>query len=99
LSAADLVLTMTASQKRTVLLRYPSLEGRVMTFTEFAGLADELGFDISDPFGYDMEVYRQCAKDVDKASRSVAKRLGRNTPGPNPPDVEGPCGEGQKHSS
>ncbi|MEW5866706.1 MAG: low molecular weight protein arginine phosphatase [Bacillota bacterium] len=75
LKDADLVLTMTSAHKQAVLLRYPSLQGKVMTLNEFAGLSDEFGPDIPDPFGRSIDVYRATAKDIGRSIERVIRRI------------------------
>lgn len=75
LKDADLVLTMTSAHKQTVLLRYPFLQGKAMTLNEFAGLSDELGPDIPDPFGQSIDVYRTTARSIGRAVENITRRI------------------------
>ncbi len=53
---SDLVLTMTARHKESVLTRTPALKGKVFLVSEFA---DGSIRDIEDPIGQSLEVYRK----------------------------------------
>ncbi|QCX33383.1 low molecular weight protein arginine phosphatase [Caloramator sp. E03] len=57
---SDLILTMTNSHKDMLLSIFPSSEGKVFTIMEYAGLDG----DVVDPFGGDVEIYRNCAKQL-----------------------------------
>lgn len=59
---ADLVLCMTYAHKTRVLNRYPKLAGKVVTLKEYLGETEYL--DIDDPWGFSMEVYTACAKEI-----------------------------------
>ena len=59
---ADLVLCMTYSHKSRVLNRYPKLDGKVFTLKEYLSETDYL--DIDDPWGFSMDVYTSCAKEI-----------------------------------
>ena len=75
LSDADLVLTMTAAQKDRLRKDYPSIESKIMTLTEFAGLTEELGEDIEDPFGGSLETYRTSAGQISRAVEIVVRKI------------------------
>lgn len=55
---ADLVLTMTGSQRDRVRAMVPGSENKVFTLGEYAGEEE----DIQDPVGQPVEVYRECAR-------------------------------------
>ncbi len=56
ISGADLILTMTASQRDNILDRFPNKSAYIYTLGEFTG--DEAG-EVLDPYGQDMETYRR----------------------------------------
>lgn len=56
----DLILTMTKSHKDMLISIFPSSKGKVFTIMEYAGLDG----DVVDPFGGDVEIYRNCAKQL-----------------------------------
>ena len=59
---AQLVLTMTESQKDAIVSLLPPEQNKVYTLAEFA---DGEG-DICDPYGGDLEIYQQCAAEIEK---------------------------------
>lgn len=75
--AADLILTMTDSHKRTLLDMQPNAEGKVYTLAEFAGERTA----VSDPFGGDAALYDACAKVIEslleKAWQKIAALAGK----------------------
>ena len=58
----DLVLCMTNSHKNTLNMIYPNMKEKTFVIKDYVG---EKG-DISDPYGYGMNVYRECAKEIDE---------------------------------
>lgn len=69
LKEAELVITMTSSHKM-FLSQYVD-GGKIITLAEFAG---ESG-DVSDPYGGDIEIYRETAKEIfDYIKKGMAKR-------------------------
>ena len=58
---ADVILTMTKQHKNAVLWEVPSLDKKVYTLTEY--ITDD-SFDIMDPYGSSVEVYRRCAEEL-----------------------------------
>ena len=69
LEHASLVLTMTRSQKDYLNLVYGGSD-KIMTFREYAGAG---GGDVADPFGGDIMVYQECARQIhDLAEKSFA---------------------------
>ena len=59
---ADLVLCMTYAHKTRVLNRFPKLIGKVFTLKEYLGETDYI--DIDDPWGFSIDVYTACAKEI-----------------------------------
>ena len=62
INEADLVICMTQAHKRKIINRYPNLEGKVFTLKEFVGEKEYL--DIDDPWGFGIEVYENCSKEI-----------------------------------
>ncbi|WP_188399377.1 MULTISPECIES: low molecular weight protein arginine phosphatase [Sporomusa] len=60
LTAADVILTMTAAHKQALVGMAAGLEGKLYTLAEFAGETR----DVSDPFGGSEAVYRECAGQI-----------------------------------
>ncbi len=59
----DLIICMTVNHKLAILSMYPKLQGKVFTLKEYVD-KDLKELDIYDPWGYDIEVYRNCAKEI-----------------------------------
>jgi protein-tyrosine-phosphatase len=57
---ADLVLTMTRSQKDYLTMVYGPRAEKARTLAEFAGA----GRDVADPYGGDIAVYQRCASTI-----------------------------------
>lgn len=70
----DLILCATKSHKNSVLQMYKELEGKVYTIKEYIK-PDEKDLDIKDPWGYDIDVYRFCASEIDKCLDELIKKL------------------------
>jgi protein-tyrosine-phosphatase len=75
LDGADLVLAMTAAIKDELQRAYPALSSKVQALTEFSGLVDEFGYDIKDPFGGSLEIYRESARQIGMAVEEVARKI------------------------
>lgn len=73
---ADLIITMTLNHKEQLVQQFPAAIDKTWTLKEYAGIdeADTGDYDISDPFGSDLAVYRQCAEEIEQAiSRTLDK--------------------------
>ncbi len=68
---ADLVLTMTASQREFILKRHPEFADKVFTLNEFA---DKSG-DIEDPFGRGLDVYKKTAEEIYASIMRIIEKL------------------------
>jgi len=62
LDHADIVLTMTASHKDMLLFRFPNYETKIQTLAQWAN--EE--YDISDPYGGDLECYRNTRDEINR---------------------------------
>lgn len=62
LREADIILCMTHAHKVRVLNRYPKLVDKTFTLKEYLGGKDYI--DIDDPWGYGIDVYTSCAKEI-----------------------------------
>jgi protein-tyrosine-phosphatase len=60
LENSNIILTMTSSHKNSIISSYPQFNNKIFTLTEYVG---EEG-DILDPFGGDVNTYRNCANDI-----------------------------------
>lgn len=62
LEQATHILVMTDSHKRNVIDRYPKLANRVKLLGEYA--KGKKYKEIDDPWGYSLDVYEKCAKEI-----------------------------------
>lgn len=78
IASADLILTMTAGHKKSIVAFMPEARNKVFTLPEFAGAAD----DVADPFGGDIAVYKDCAQQIadliDKVWEKIAVLAGKS---------------------
>ncbi len=65
-----LVLTMTEEHANIIERQYPKLTGKVHTIKNFAGSAG----DIEDPYGFDLKIYEDCAKELDRLTDKIAEQ-------------------------
>ena len=72
----DIILCATESHKQSVLYMYPELKEKVFTMKEYAEL-DKNGqdMDIKDPWGYDMNVYQNCAEGIEKCLIKIIEKI------------------------
>lgn len=72
LDKTDLVLTMSNSHKKAILLQYPFMKDKVFLLNEYAyGTA----IDIEDPFGAPLRYYEQARDEIYEAMLEVIKKL------------------------
>ena len=71
----DIILCATRGHKNLVLQLYPNLSGKVYTMKEFSG---DDNYDIGDPWGYNLETYQKCAKEIVQAIDKIIKKLKNN---------------------
>ena len=70
----DVILCATENHKRSVLSMYPKLKDKVFTMKEYAEYpANDL--DISDPWGYGLEVYKNCAKEIENCIEKIIEKI------------------------
>jgi protein-tyrosine-phosphatase len=69
---ADIILTMTATQREYMLDKYPDHMRKIDTL---AGMAGETGRDILDPFGMDAVKYVESASEIKRLMIRVADKL------------------------
>lgn len=70
--SADLILCMTEGQKDYLLNHIEEGNGKTYTLAEFV---EESDMEISDPFGGDMEEYRECIADINMLVEKLAEKL------------------------
>ncbi|OEF99844.1 hypothetical protein BHF71_01325 [Vulcanibacillus modesticaldus] len=85
LSWADLILTMTNQHKQILLIHAPQYANKIFSLKEYIVSKSESKEDITeefndypdivDPFGGDLEVYRQTAKEIDLAVQKMIEIL------------------------
>lgn len=77
--SAFLILTMTREHKRALLQLFPEVGEKVYTLKEFAFgdsiSIDSWSMDISDPYGMNEDVYRECAMEIKEAVNQVIEKL------------------------
>ncbi len=59
----DYIITLTSNHKRNILSCYNKLNDKVYTLREFIN-SDVIYKDIDDPWGLNVKVYRDCAKEI-----------------------------------
>lgn len=69
---ADLILTMTRNHKNQILSQVPMAKEKVYTLKEYA---DYNFIDIIDPFGGNIQIYRQCAKEIEEALKKILVKI------------------------
>lgn len=78
-AAADLILTMTAGHKQSVLGIAPAVQAKVYTLKEYVQTGPEPdggAEDIADPYNAPAAVYRSCAGELKDALERLIRRLG-----------------------
>lgn len=66
----DVILCATTSHKNNVNNMYPELKNKVFTMKEYAGYPSN-DLDIKDPWGYGIDVYKSCAKEIDECIERI----------------------------
>ena len=72
-SCADYIFTMTKAHKNLIVSAFPDFSNKVFSISEFASCPD-----ISDPYGGDLSVYRECAAEIYDATEKIYKILSVN---------------------
>ena len=72
-SCADYIFTMTKAHKNLIDSALPDFSDKVFSISEFASCPD-----ISDPYGGDLSVYRECAAEIFDATEKIYKILSVN---------------------
>ena len=72
----DLILCATLSHKLFVIRLYPELKDKIFTLKEYVEQKDDIyGIDIKDPWGYNIETYRECAKEIEIALKKLIEKI------------------------
>ncbi len=70
---ANLVLTMTKTQKYILLAMFPEIGKQIFTLKEFVG--EKENPDINNPKGSDLSSYRQCAEEIMRSLDRLLEKL------------------------
>lgn len=68
----DIILCATTAHKNNVINMYPELKEKIFTMKEYAGYNNDL--DIKDPWGYGIDVYKRCAKEIEECINKYIKK-------------------------
>lgn len=71
----DLILCATHAQLTTLEYRYPDLDHKIFTIKEYAYGPEVESKDIQDPWGYPIEVYKECAKEIYDAMLKILDNI------------------------
>ena len=71
---SDLILCATYNHKLFIMQLFPKLTKKIYTIKEYAGESKE-NIDISDPWGYGIEVYRKCANEIYELEKKIIDKL------------------------
>ena len=71
----DLILCATNEHKRAAKYLYPEIAEKIYTMKEYAGEKNIENMSISDPWGYTMEVYKKCAKEIYETILKIVEKL------------------------
>lgn len=71
----DVILCATMAHKQLLIQMYPNLKEKIYTIKEYAYGKEIENKDISDPWGYDITIYRRCASELTNAIDNIAKKL------------------------
>ena len=69
---ADLVLVMTTGHKNILIDLFPEHTEKIFTLLEYAYGSED---DIADPFGMDIDAYRECALEIKGAIETVYEKI------------------------
>ena len=66
----DLILCMTRSHVSSLKLMYPNMSNKIFLLNDYVSN----GTDISDPWGYGIDVYTKCIKEIDESLELLLKK-------------------------
>lgn len=78
LNWADLILTMTTGHKRLLIIQYPDFQEKYFTLKEYTTDGEAVNYDISDPFGGELETYKHTLVEIEKNINELIKKLTEN---------------------
>ncbi len=70
----DVILCATLNHKRSVISMYPELKDKIYTMKEYA-MFPENDLDIADPWGYGLDVYKKCAKEIEICIEKILEKI------------------------
>ena len=71
----DLILCMTKSHKNSVIQMHPELKEKTFLLKEYINIKEKIeNIEILDPWGYDIEIYKNCAKEIYNAIEELIKQ-------------------------
>ena len=70
----DVILCATNNHKNSVIAMYPELQNKVYTMKEYAGYPS-YDLDIKDPWGYGLDIYKNCAKEIENCIANILKKI------------------------
>ena len=70
----DVILCATINHKLNVIAMYPELKNKVFTMKEYAGYPNN-DLDIKDPWGYGLDVYKKCAKEIENCIEKILEKV------------------------
>ena len=70
----DVILCATENHKRNVISMYPELKDKIYTMKEYVKYP-EYDLDISDPWGYGLDVYKKCAKEIEICIEKILEKI------------------------
>ena len=68
--SADYIFTMTKAHKDLIVSAFPELSAKVFSISEFLSCPD-----VADPYGGDLSVYRECAKEIFDITEKIYNKL------------------------
>lgn len=71
----NLILCATHAILTTLEYEYPELDHKIFTIKEYAYGPDVKDKDIKDPWGYPIQVYRECAKEIEDALEEIIVKI------------------------
>lgn len=77
LKEMDLILCMTTSHKYQILQIYPELKHKTYTLKEYVEYdkSQLSNINIQDPWGYDVYVYKKCAKEINECLNLLINKI------------------------
>ena len=74
----DIILCATKGHKELLIQMYPNLKEKIYTIKEYAYGENNQDVDISDPWGYDITVYRSCTSQIVQALEKIIEKEKNN---------------------